>query len=97
MCQLPFADDIRYIGIEATRSVVIPPEGASEPSVRGTQDAYRARTGNLDELDIDDLPDQPAIRAATKIIKKLNTVYNPDNYPNPGKRRAVAQRMRPID
>ncbi|KAK4054319.1 ATP-dependent DNA helicase II subunit 1 [Microbotryomycetes sp. JL221] len=63
--QLPFADDLRELGLESTNSVIQVPEG------------------DLSKMDLDDLPDQPSVRMFTKIIKKLNQVYNPDNYPNP--------------
>ena len=84
LCQLPFADDIRALGIGKTLSCL-----------RGQDLCVRARVRQLARLTdpsslgtVDDdgefSEDQPAIDKAKKIIKNLTKAYKPDLFPNPG-------------
>ncbi|KAK4054102.1 ATP-dependent DNA helicase II subunit 1 [Microbotryomycetes sp. JL201] len=54
-----------------------------ELDISATNSVIKVPEGDLTDMNLNDLPDQPPVRIATKIVKKLNTVYNPDNYPNP--------------
>ncbi|GAA5824381.1 hypothetical protein JCM11251_000398 [Rhodosporidiobolus azoricus] len=91
VCQLPFADDVREVNLDSTVSVLVPPGTLPSlclslppsPQRKLTAATMRVQRTEPEADSDDDLPDQPAVDIAKKIIGGYSKKYVPDNHPNP--------------